>query len=221
MVKVFGFFRAFAVLVMAVTATLSIAIVSAAAQDKSAPGTVSAGGAQSPVLLLDRAAVWRDSKAGQDITQQEDALTQAAQNELGKRRDALENEGRALQQQAPTLAPDVRMQRIAAYRGKLKEFEQTVQARQNLIDGGVMKARLRVQRLAVPILRSILRDHGAAMIFDRASTLKTIGGIDITTMVVQRLDRQLPGIKVQPGNPPAGPTDWITSEVLCRTGLCD
>lgn len=167
-----------------------------------APGT---GPAPVPrIIVVDRAAILRGSSVGQDIVRQVQAYTTGAEREFKAQQDALQKESQTLQQQVAILAPDVRSQKIKAFQAKEAAFKQKVEARQALIQGGVLKARQQVEGALGPILQGIMQERGANILLDRAAIVLGMVDIDVTRLTIDRLNKKLPTVKVQLVNPPPG-----------------
>jgi len=158
------------------------------------------------IIVVDRQAILRGSSVGQDIVRQVNAYTQSAEKEFKAQQDALQKESQTLQQQVAILAPDVRAQKIRAFQSKEAAFKQKVEARQALIQGGVVKARQQVEAALGPILQGIMQQRGANILLDRAAIVLGMVDIDVTQLTVQRLNQKLPTVKVQLVNAPAGAT---------------
>ena len=156
------------------------------------------------IIVIDRQAILRASKVGQDIVRQVNAYTTQAENEFRAQNEALQRESAALQQQVAILAPDVRAQKVKAFQAKEAAFKQKVEARQSLIQGGVLKARQQVEAALGPILQGIMQERGANLLLDRGAVVLGMVDIDVTQLAVQRLDQKLPTVKVQLVAAPAG-----------------
>jgi outer membrane protein len=156
------------------------------------------------IIVIDRSAILRASKVGQDIVRQVNSFTVQAETEFRAQNDALQRESQALQQQVAILAPDVRAQKIKAFQAKEAGFKQKVDTRQSLIQGGVLMARQQVEQALAPILQGIMQERGANLLLDRAAVVLGIVDIDVTRLAVQRLDQRLPTVKVQLVAPPPG-----------------
>ncbi|HEX2591115.1 MAG TPA: OmpH family outer membrane protein [Rhizomicrobium sp.] len=193
--------RAF-LLAAAVAATSATA---AMAQQKPAPAP---GGLR--ILVLNRDAILQGSKVGQDIIRQVNALTNQARTQFKGQEQALQNEGRALQQQVAILSAAAKKQKIAAFEAKERGLQQQVQVRQNQIQGGVFKARQQVEQALGPVLQGIMQERGAALLLDRQIVLLSTVDVDITGLAIQRLNQRLSTVKVnlvalpapQKGKPP-------------------
>ncbi len=159
---------------------------------------------QPRILVIDRQAILRFSKVGQDITRQVTGYTQTAETQLKAEQDGLQREGQALQQQVAILAPDVRSQKIKAFEAKQAAFRQRLDTRQNQIQGGVMQARMQVEQALGPIVQGIMLERQANLLLDRSMVvLSTVGDIDVTRIAIQRLDQKLPSVRVQLVSPRA------------------
>jgi Skp family chaperone for outer membrane proteins len=190
-------------LVVGLGATQSLA--QAPAPNKPHAPASAAGAVPAPrIIVVDRSAILRGSSVGQDIVRQVNAYTQSAEREFKAQQDALQKESQTLQQQVAILAPDVRAQKIKTFQAKEATFKQKVEARQSLIQGGVLKARQQVEGALGPILQGIMQERGANILLDRAAIVLGMVNIDVTQLTIQRLNQKLPTVKVQLVNAPPG-----------------
>ncbi len=149
------------------------------------------------IIVVDRQAILRASRVGQDIVRQVNALTQSAEVEFRAENESLQKEQATLQQQVAILAPDVRAQKVRAFEAKRAAFQQKVETRQSQIQGGVLKARQQVEQALGPILQGIMQERGANLLLDRAAVVLGMVDADVTQVTIQRLDQRLPTVKVQ------------------------
>jgi Skp family chaperone for outer membrane proteins len=156
------------------------------------------------ILVIDRAAILRTSKVGQDIIRQVQGLSQQAETELKGQNQALENEFRALQQQMAILSPAVKQQKQKEFEAKRAAFQKKVGERQGLIQGGLFKARQQVEQALGPILQGIMKERGANLLLDRNAVVLGTVDVDITPVAVQRLNQKIPAVKVTLAPPPPG-----------------
>lgn len=154
------------------------------------------------ILVLNRDAILQGSKVGQDIIRQVNQYTQQARAQFQGQEQALQNEGRALQQQVAILSPAAKKQKVAAFEGKERALQQQVQVRQNQIQGGVFQARQKVEQALGPILQGIMQERGAALLLDRQIVLLSTVDVDITGVAIQRLNQRLGTVKVNLVNVP-------------------
>jgi outer membrane protein len=169
------------------------------------PHPAAAAMPQPRILVIDRQAILRFSKVGQDIVRQVNSYTQSAEGQFKAEQEGLQKEGQALQTQAAILAPDIRNQKIRAFQAKEAAFRQKVETRQNQIQGGVQVARQQVEQALGPIVQGIMLERQANILLDRSMVvLSTVGDIDVTRTAIQRLDQKLPAVKVQLVSLPPG-----------------
>ena len=174
---------------------------SAAAQNHPAPAAQGLPTAR--IIVFDRQALMRSSKAGQDIARQVQTYLQQAQESLKGEGEALQREGQTLRQQIAILAPDVKEQKIKAFNQKQAALQKKAQDREYQIRYGAELAERQVQAALAPIIQKIMQERGANMLVDRAAILVMAPGFDITPIVIQQLDQKLPSVKVQLVSPPA------------------
>jgi len=156
------------------------------------------------ILMVDLRRVMGASKVGADIQRQVDALKKQASAELNGEASSLKSEETQLQQQAAILAPDVKARRIKDFQTRAGAFQQKVQQRSGMIQGGVIAAQQQIEQALGPILQGIMKERGATVLLDRSAVLLAPNAIDVTPLVIQRLDMKMPTIKVELKAPPAG-----------------
>jgi outer membrane protein len=156
------------------------------------------------ILLVDLRRVMGASKVGQDIQRQVEALKADATKQLNGEGQELQKEKTQLEQQAAILAPDVKARRIKDFDAKAQAFQQKLQQRGSLIQGGVLKAQQQIEQALGPILQGIMQERGATILLDRTAVLLAPNAIDVTDVVIQRLDMRMPSVKVELTAPPPG-----------------
>lgn len=155
------------------------------------------------IVVLDKVAIMQFSKAGQDISRQVKAYADQAKRDLQGQSMALQNEGRALQQQVAILSPDLKQKRIAAFQAKEAALQGLAQKKDEQIKAGFYQARVQMEQLLGPILMEVVKEHGANLVLDKQAVVSaSLGGVDITKDVIDRLDAKLPSIKVNLNAPP-------------------
>ena len=65
-----------------------------------------------------------------------------------------------------------------------------------------MQARLQIEQKLGPILQEVMKEKGANIILDKqAVVMANVGGFDITGDVIDKLNQQLPTVKVNMNAP--------------------
>jgi outer membrane protein len=170
-----------------------------------APATPPSGGTPAArILLVDIRRVVAESKVGHDMQRQVETLNNQVAGELKNEKASLQKEQMELQQQSAILAADVKARRVKEFETKVAAFQEKVQKRGGLIQGGVMKAQAQIEQALGPVLQGIMRERGATLLVDRSAILLAPNAIDMTAVAIQRLDTKMSTVKVELTAPPAG-----------------
>ena len=156
------------------------------------------------ILLVDRNEVLSHSAVGQSIMSQVKVLVLSAQGGLKARDAALQNEGRALQQQLAILSPAVKAAKIKAFDEQRTALQEDLQKQQNLIQGGLLVARTQAMNALKPILQKIMIERGGTLLLDRNAAMEWLPAYDITPLAITRLNQTVTQIKVTPTPMPEG-----------------
>ena len=159
---------------------------------------------QPKIVVVDRAGIMRASKVGQDIVRQINAYTSQAEKELKAKGTSLRSEGEALKRQLAILSADVKARKVKEFESKQSALQAEAQKKQNLIQGGFLKARQQVEQALGPILQGIMAERGANIMLDRNAVVLGTADVDVTSLAVQRLNQKLPALKVELVQPPPG-----------------
>lgn len=176
------------------------ALIATQAAPVAAPGgaQVSQGGPPAPrIIVIDRNFILQKSSAGQDVLNQTQNLSKAAETEFKATEGQLAAEANKLQQDLAIAAPDVREQKEKEFNGKQQAFQTKVAQRQAEIQAGFNKAAHQIEVALEPILKTIMIERGANMVFDRTAVILSSVDVDVTPLAVQRLDKTLPHVKVE------------------------
>lgn len=159
------------------------------------------------ILVIDRAAILRFSKVGQDVTRQMEAYSNQAKADLAGQAKALEAQGQALQQQVAILAPDVKAQKIKDFEGRQAGLQQLAQKKQDMIQYGLAQAQGTIAQALSPILAQLMQERGGNLILDKnAIVFANNSAFDITQPAIDRLNQKMPSLKVNMTAPPPAPS---------------
>jgi outer membrane protein len=151
-------------------------------------------------LVLDKSAVLRFSKAGQDIARQVQPIVNQAQNSILGQRQSLEKQAQALQQDT-TLSDAERQKRTAALEARAQALQEEAGRRQQQLQAAMARANEPLSKAVGEIVPAIVKQRGANMVLDRAAIAQADPAFDITQDVITQLDARLPSVKVDM-NPP-------------------
>jgi len=163
---------------------------------------------QLKMLLIDRQAIIRFSKVGQDVARQVEAYSNQAKAEIAGEQKSLQAEAQKLQQDVAILAPDAKAKKIADFDAKQAGMQAAAQRKEQMIQGGFMKAQQTIAQTLEPILQNIMTQRGANMILDKQAVVyaspQAVSAYDITITAIDQLNQKLPSVKVDMVAPPAG-----------------
>jgi Skp family chaperone for outer membrane proteins len=190
------------------TRTIMVAgmlLIGAAATEGAYAAETAAGPAPvARILIFDLRRAVTASKVGQSIQEQVNALKKQAQAELNSEAQGLQRDKQALEQQSAILAADVKARRAKDFQARVAAFEKKLNARGQLIQGGLLKANQQVEQALGPILEGIMKERQASVMLDRGAIVIAPPGLDVTGVVVQRLDLKMPSVKVELAPLPPG-----------------
>jgi len=183
-----------------VAGTILLAAATAQSSYAAAPGAAPAA----RILIIDLRRAIASSKVGQSIQVQVNAMKSQAQTSLNGEAEGLKRERQAIETQAAILAADVKARKMKDFQLRAMAFEKKVQERGGLIQGGMLRANQQVEEALGPILQGIMQERQATVLLDRSAVLLAPNAIDVTGVVVQRLDTKMGSVKVDLAPLPAG-----------------
>jgi len=158
---------------------------------------------QPKIVVIDRAAILRFSKVGQDIAKQMQTYANQAKNDLAAQGKALQAEGRNLQQQVAILAPDVKQKRLDAFRAKEEALQGAAQRKDEQLKAALAQGQQAMEAQLGPILQQLVKERGANLVLDKqAVVFANQTGFDITGDAINRLNQKMPAFKINLNAPP-------------------
>ncbi len=131
------------------------------------------------ILLIDRQAILRFSKVGQDVARQIETMGNQAKGEIAGQQKALQAEAQQLQQQIAILAADAKAKKVQAFEAKQAGMQAAAQRKEQAIQGGFMTAQSSPRgRLSA---RSVTSAHRHLTAAD-ALAFTAVGGLDRPVM---------------------------------------
>ncbi|MCE9523244.1 MAG: OmpH family outer membrane protein [Alphaproteobacteria bacterium] len=207
--KVATTLAAFAVAVLAFG---TAATAQPVAPKPAAPAAVATKAPPATILFLDRGTVLRASAVGTDMYKQVESLAKKMEADFSPENKKLQADVQAFQKQATVLTPEVRQQKVKELENRRQAFQKKVQDRQAAIQAGLANSRTQVEKALGPILEKIMNERSANLLLDRGLVVLGASALDVTQVVIQRLNVALPKVTVTPvapkvaaaAKPPAG-----------------
>jgi Skp family chaperone for outer membrane proteins len=154
------------------------------------------------VLVLDGERLVIESAVGKDMTSKLQAVATQIQNEVRTERTPLQAEITAVQaaignQTAAQVRANAELRtRVENLDRRLAEQERRDQRRQRELMATDEQARGELNRLVTPVIQEVVQARGGQILLERGAVAYAVGGVDITSDVVARLDQRVRALTV-------------------------
>lgn len=146
---------------------------------------------QSPVLTIDSERLYRGSAFGQRVLRDIEARTRALSDENREIERQLEAEERALTDQRPDMAAEEFRALADAFDARVQSIRREREAKSRDISELLDQNRNVFLQAAGPVLETIMREAGAAVVLEVRSVYASANAIDITDEAIARIDASL------------------------------
>ncbi|SFS73275.1 OmpH family outer membrane protein [Brevundimonas viscosa] len=179
------------------TSALAIAAVlfagSAQAQAQQ-PAAVQHGAPIAGVCALNLQGVFARSTAGQGLNTRLQELQQEIAGELAPYQQTIEAEDQALSGAGASLSDTERQQRGQALQQRFAEFQQLRQTRLQELEYTEFMQRRALGAAVDPIVAAVYQERGCSILLNRAEVFYLNPQMEISELVLQRLNQQLPSL---------------------------
>ena len=180
--------------------SLTASAAMAQAQGPANPGPVIPG-----VCVYFNQQALAQSTVGQAVQTRMDQLAQEVQGEIAPYAQQLQTEYTALQQGAATSPADQLAQRRQALQQRAQEAQQLEQTRDAELRYTLGEQRKKISEAIEPILVAVYQEKGCGILVDRESVFIMNPAMDVTPLVIQRLNTALPTLSFNRMPVPAQP----------------
>lgn len=132
------------------------------------------------------------STVGQAVQARMEQLATEVRGELQPYATAIQTEMTALQQGQATIPADQMQQRRQALQQRLQEAQQLEQTRDGELRYTLSEQRRQISAAVEPILVQVYQERGCGIMIDRESVFIMNPAMDVTDLVIQRLNTSLP-----------------------------
>ena len=168
-------------------ASLAAGSAAAQAQAPTNPGPVIPG-----VCVFHNDRLLAQSTAGQSVQAGMQRLISEVQGELAPYGATLQTGAQALQQGGQAADPDG--SRMRAWRARAEEAQQLEQRRQAELQYTQQMQIRTIAQSADPILVAVYQERGCGLMLDRSAVYISNPAMDVTDIVIQRLNPALPSV---------------------------
>ena len=163
------------------------------------------------VVMIDEGRLLTESKAGKDIQTKLSSLETQMKNELEPTRATLETDGKALQTKIEgktreAVAADTALvAQLTAYQKRANEFAQKRQIVSQEFQLTERKALVDFNRAIEPALMEVVTEKKAQIVMSKGQVIFSGDTVDVTGLVISKLDATTPTIAVTRQRVPAQP----------------
>ena len=163
------------------------------------------------VVMIDEGRLLGESKAGKDIQTKLKNLETQMKNELEPIRATLETDGKALQTKVEgktreAIAADTAiMGQLTAYQKRAQEFAQKQQIVSKEFQLTERQALIDFNKAIEPALMEVVNEKKAQIVMSKAQVIFSADTVDVTPLVISKLDAKTPTIAVSRQRLPAQP----------------
>lgn len=143
------------------------------------------------------------STAGQAVQSRMQQLSQEVEGELAPYSSTIQTELTALQQGAATIPEADRNRRGQALQQRIQEAQQLEQTRTNELRYTLGEQRQLISAAVEPILVAVYQERGCGVMLNRESVFIMNPAMDVTDLVIQRLNTALPTLSFNRMSVPA------------------
>ncbi|MEM6413607.1 MAG: OmpH family outer membrane protein [Pseudomonadota bacterium] len=150
------------------------------------------------ILIVDRARLVGQSKAGKTIPDQAKSVQESVRKELEAEAGKLKSDIEKYQKNASLMSEEVRAktEQELALRQRVSLPQQTQIVEQAFV-AAVQNAEAKVLVESRPILKSIVESRGATILLDRSAVMYAAPETDITEEVIKKLDKKITKVDVE------------------------
>lgn len=154
---------------------------------------------KSPVILIvNRAELVSQSKAGKTIPGQAETVRDSVAKELEAEADKLRKDIESYQKNASLMSDEVRQKTEQELTMRQQvALPQRAQIMEQAFSAAVQNAQAKVLVESQPILKEIVDSRGATILLDRSAVMYAAPETDITQEVIAKLDKKMSEVEVQ------------------------
>lgn len=143
---------------------------------------------ESPILTIDSDRLFEDSDFGRQTLEEIERTGAALASENRKIEEELTTEEKELTDLRPTITPTEFRALADAFDEKVQETRRRQDAKSRELNSSLESRRVVFLNAAAPVLEQLMRQAGAAVVFERRSVFISSNAVDITQLAIERLN---------------------------------
>ena len=148
------------------------------------------------IAIVDLNLILSESKAAKGATKDFEKIQKETESKIVETDKSMLEERNKLIEQQSVIAPEAFEIKALDYEKKLQNYQADKQNKLRKLEGVLQKARNEILDNVKPILEELSKELGVTVILEKNSVLLSAKNMDITDMVIKKLNKELPKIKV-------------------------
>ncbi|MBW7836155.1 MAG: OmpH family outer membrane protein [Sphingomonadales bacterium] len=149
------------------------------------------------IIVIDSRRLFSESLVSKDIRSQLTQVSQTFGAEENATKEKLLKEKEDLDKQRALLPQAAYEQKYNELKNRADQLNRKVDLDQKKLNVTQVRANQALQRVLNPIIAQVADKKGATIVLEKAQIIHQAPGLDVTTEVIELLDKQLPSLKVQ------------------------
>lgn len=148
------------------------------------------------VIVVDIQQIQQESLAYKAIQKQLDAQRDVYQKEIAAQEEKLRGADQELARQRTILSPEAFAQKRREFDQQVAEIQRNVQVRKRTLDQAYAEAMGQVRKTLLQIVADVAGERKANIVLARQQVLVVEESLDMTRIVMERLNKALPTVQV-------------------------
>ena len=148
------------------------------------------------IILIDFGRVTSESLVGQDVAAQLESNRARLEVRAGELDQMLQVERQELERQQSIIAPEAFEERVRAFQQRQLNAQNEIEQTNGQQQRAAQQASIEIQRVLRPIIIEVMESKQATIVFDKNQAYHSIGGLDVTTAVIDKLNSALSNLPV-------------------------
>lgn len=160
-----------------------------------------------PIAVVNIQFVMKDSTAAKSVREQLENKQKTYQAEIEKKQDSIKKEEQELLNKKSVLAKDAFEEKARVFKSKVAGLQKDAQSKKNLLDSAFERSLNDIQKVVTEIISDISKEKGFVIAVPTSQILFADTKLDISSEVLERLNKKLPKLDVKFDAPAADKKD--------------
>lgn len=149
------------------------------------------------MAVIDVQAILRNATAVKSVRTQIDKYRVSFQGEIEKEEKEIVTANEELGRQRAILAPEAYNDERRKFEGRVVDAQRLVQQRKQSLNEVLNQAMGEVQKVLNDVITELAKEHNFTLLFRKDQTILVTRELEITQVVLERLNQKLPDVKVR------------------------